>query len=298
MGAEILAEDADLFGRLLDRADQVSGLPIRQYCLEGPAERLTETQVAQPALFSVSLAVVELATRAGLVPDYLAGHSLGEYTAAVPSGSLSADDGLDVVCLRGRLMAEEQSRHPGAMAAIMGLPVDAVAEICQRAAQGQVVAPANINTASQVVISGEEDAVARAMAAAQEAGAGRAVRLPVGAAFHTDLMKPVQSALAKRLADVVWVAPSVPLMTNAAGSIVTTGEGVRDALVAQIVSPVRWADCVRGLLTAGVTAFLELGPGRVLSGLIRQIDRSAEVAAADSLAKIEKFAADHPQFVR
>jgi [acyl-carrier-protein] S-malonyltransferase len=298
MGAEILAEDAALFDRLLDRADQVSGLPIRQYCLEGPAERLTETQVAQPALFSVSLALVELATRAGLAPDYLAGHSLGEYTAAVPSGALSADEGLDVVCLRGRLMAEEQSRRPGAMAAIMGLPVETVTEVCERAAEGQVVAAANINTASQVVISGEEDAVARAMAAAQEAGASRAVRLPVGAAFHTDLMKPVQTALAKRLDEVAWGAPSVPLMTNATASVVTTGDGVRDALVAQIVSPVRWVDCVRGLLTAGVTTFLELGPGRVLSGLIRQIDRGAEVAAADSLAKLEKFAADHPQFVR
>ena len=298
MGADILAEDADLFDRLLDRADQVSGLPVRQMCLEGPAERLTETQVAQPALFSVSLAMVELATRAGLAPDYLAGHSLGEYTAAVPSGALSAEEGLDVVCLRGRLMAEEQSRRPGAMAAIMGLSVEAVAEVCERAAQGQVVAPANINTSSQVVISGEEEAVVRAMAGAQKAGASRVLRLPVGAAFHTDLMKPVQTALAKRLDDVTWGAPSVPVMTNATASVVTTGEGTRDALVAQIVSPVRWADCVRGLLTAGVTTFLELGPGRVLSGLVRQIDRGAEVAAADSLAKVEKFAADHPQFVR
>ena len=298
MGADILTEDADLFDRLLERADQVSGLPIRQLCLEGPAERLTETQVAQPALFSVSLAMVELAARAGLAPDYLAGHSLGEYTAAVPSGALSAEEGLDVGCLRGRLMAEEQSRRPGAMAAIMGLSVEAVADVCERAAHGQVVAPANINTSSQVVISGEEDAVVRAMAGAQEAGASRAVRLPVGAAFHTDLMRPVQTALAKRLGDVTWGAPSVPLMTNATASMVTTGEGVREALVAQIVSPVRWADCVRSLLTAGVTTFLELGPGRVLSGLIRQIDRGAEVAAADSSAKVAKFAADHPQFVR
>jgi [acyl-carrier-protein] S-malonyltransferase len=195
-------------------------------------------------------------------------------------------------------MAQEQSNRPGVMAAVMGLPVDTVATVCRQAAEGQVVAPANLNTPSQVVISGEADAVDRAMALALEAGAKRALRLQVGAAFHTVLMEPVRGALAKKMEGLTWCDPSIPVMSNASGSLVTTADQVREALAMQIVSPVRWVDCVHALVAAGVTSFLELGPGRTLSGLVRQIEPGADVAAADSREKVEKFAADHPQFIR
>ena len=288
MGAELVETRPEVVGRYLDAAEAASGLPIRRLCLEGPIEELTRTEVAQPALFAISMAMHELAREAGLTADFVAGHSLGEYTAAVAAGSLSLEDGIALVCERGRLMAAAQSERPGAMGAILGLPAERVTELC--ASASGVVAPANLNTPSQTVVSGEEAAVEALLEQAEAAGAERAIRLQVGAAFHSALMEPVQSALSERMSGLAWRDPTPPLVSNASATVVAEAAGVRDALVAQIASPVRWVECVQTLAGNGVSVFLELGSGRVLSGLVRQIDGELETFAADSPKKLAKFA--------
>lgn len=297
MAGALRASDPALIERWLERAELQSGLPVAQLVNEGPAEALTATDVAQPALFAVSLAVVAVARELGLRPDAVAGHSLGEYTAAVVSGALDEEDGLELVCRRGQLMAAIQSERPGAMAAIIGLESEAVSELCARAADAGSVAPANLNSPTQVVVSGEEPGVLRLLELAQEAGARRAVRLQVGAAFHSTLMRPVQQELSETTRALTWHDPLTPLVANCSGEVLTTGSAIREALVTQIASPVLWVDCVRSLVAAGCSTYLELGPGRVLSGLVRQIAPEAEVVAADSRAALTAFAERHPWFV-
>lgn len=288
MGSDLAESHPELYERYLSLADEISGLPIRQYSLEGPIESLTETHVAQPALFAVSLAVAESASGAGMKPDFVAGHSLGEYTAAVACGALGVDDGMRLVSLRGRLMNDAQSERPGTMAAIIGLPAERVSELCRTASDAGTVAAANLNTPSQIVVSGEVGGVERLMELAKEAGAEKVVRLQVGAAFHSELMKPAQAKMAEAMQDVSWSDPRMPMASNARGEFVTTGADVRDALVAQIASPVRWVECVRALAEAGSETYLELGPGRVLTGLVRQIlGMETNALAADSPAKLD-----------
>ncbi len=289
MGAEILEAHPEVMEGCFAAAQEASGIDIKTLCLEGPIEQLTRTEVAQPALFAVSMAMSELARSAGVQPDFVAGHSLGEYTAAVAAGSLSAAQGVALVSERGRLMAEIQAQRPGAMGAIIGLPVERVAELCEVARTTGSVAPANLNTPTQVVVSGEEDAVARVLELAEQAGADKAIRLLAGAAFHSELMEPVQSALAETMQGLQWQDPNPPLVSNASAKAVDDAAGVRDALVAQIASPVLWADCVRTLIDGGVTSFLELGAGRVLGGLVRQIEPEADVLSADAPKKLAKF---------
>jgi len=299
MGAEFAASAPELHDRYLTLAEEASSLPIRAYSLEGPMEELTKTEVAQPALFALSLAVTEAARAKGLRPELVAGHSLGEYTAAVASGALGADDGMRLVALRGRLMAEIQSERPGAMAAIIGLDSERLAELCREASSSGPVGLANLNSPTQIVVSGEEAAVEALKALAGEAGAAKVVRLQVGAAFHSELMKPVQARMAEAMADVTWSDPQTPLVANFSGEILTTGEEVHEALIAQIASPVHWVDCVRALVDAGCTTFLELGSGRVLSGLVRQIvGPDADASPADSLEKLEGFASTRPELIR
>lgn len=299
MGADLLAARPDVFDRHFAAADAAAGQPVRRYALEGPAESLTATDVAQPALFALSLAVLEVAHEVGLRADVVAGHSLGEYTAAVASGALSAVDGLRLVAERGRLMAAAQDERPGAMAAIIGLDLDVLTGLCEQASRtAGHVAPANLNTPTQVVVSGEVDGVEAVLAAAPGAGADKAVRLQVGAAFHSRLMEPAQARMAELMSEVAWRDPDVPMASNASGRLVTTGDEVRGALVAQIASPVRWVDCVRALVAAGVGQTLELGAGRTLTGLVRAIDRDVETAAADSPKKLDTFIAAHPELVR
>ncbi|MBA3260865.1 MAG: ACP S-malonyltransferase [Thermoleophilaceae bacterium] len=291
MGADLREADPDLFDRYLEPAESVSGLPLREYIVEGPMESLTRTDVAQPSLFSLSLALTDAAREVGLRPAFVAGHSLGEYTAAVAAGALDAGDGVRVVCERGRLMAEIQSESPGAMAAIIGLEAETLGQLCEQASEAGLVELANLNSPTQIVVSGEAAGVERLCELAIEAGAGRAVPLPVGAAFHSRLMKPVQAKLDETMSRLSWSDPEVPLVANFSGSPVADAEGVRRALVEQIASPVRWVECVRTLLGSGCTTFLELGPGRVLGGLVRQIaDVEVQVASADSRAALEKFA--------
>jgi [acyl-carrier-protein] S-malonyltransferase len=292
MGAELLEAEGDLLESYLAQAEAASGLPIRRYCLEGPQEALTRTDVAQPALFTVSLALTDAARSRGLRPGIIAGHSLGEYTAAVAAGALGVDDGMSLVSQRGRLMAAIQDEQPGAMAAIMGLEAGPLGELCGQASDGNGnVTLANLNSPSQIVVSGDDAAVDRLIEIASEAGAARTVKLQVGAAFHSEMMKPVQAKLAEQMAEIEWSDPSVPLISNASGKPVSDADGVREALIAQIASPVRWVDCVQTLVGAGCSEFLELGSGRVLSGLVRQIaGADASTTPIDSPAKVEAYA--------
>ncbi len=291
MGADLLAERPELFDRHLRLADEVSGLPVRQLCLEGPIEELTRTDVAQPALFAVGLAVAEAAAAAGIRPDYVAGHSLGEYTAAVVAGALGAEDGMRVVCERGRLMAGIQSERPGAMAAIIGLSIEQVEELCQQASEAGLVSVANLNSPTQIVASGEEASVERLIELAKEAGARRALRLQVGAAFHSELMVPVYERLRATIEGVSFADAAVPLVAIYSAEVVRSADEVREALLEQIISPVRWVEVVQTLVRSGCQSFLELGPGRVLIGLIRQIEPEAQLTAADSVQKLDEFAA-------
>jgi [acyl-carrier-protein] S-malonyltransferase len=290
MGAELLKARPDVFDRYFASADAASGLPIRERCLEGPPEELTRTDVAQPALFALSLAVAELARESGLSADFVAGHSLGEYTAAVAAGALDLEAGMQLVSRRGQLMADMQSQRPGAMGAIIGLPIERVEELCEQAAELGSVAPANLNSPTQIVVSGEEAAVLRLLELAEANGASRAIRLQVGAAFHSELMKPVQAELAETMDELVWHEPELPLVANASGRVLESSAEIRAALIEQIASPVLWVGCVETLIGQGCSAFLELGSGRVLSGLVRQINPDVEAFAADSPDKLATFA--------
>jgi [acyl-carrier-protein] S-malonyltransferase len=290
MGADLLEAEPEVFERYLTQADEASGLPIRQLCLEGPIEDLTATEAAQPALFSTSLAVLEVARARGLSADFVAGHSLGEYTAAVASGAIAVEDGMRLVAKRGKLMADIQSSRPGAMGAIIGLRHERVEELCQEASAEGSVAPANLNTPSQIVCSGEEAAVLKLLELAEAGGADKAIRLKVGAAFHSVLMEPVQESMREAMEEVSISDPETPMVGNATGQLRTTADEVREALIAQIASAVLWVDSVRTLVDNGVDTFLELGSGRTLSGLVRQIEPEVETFSADSPKKLVKFA--------
>jgi [acyl-carrier-protein] S-malonyltransferase len=290
MGSDVLESRPEVFDRHLNAADEASGLPVRKLCLEGPIEELTATEVAQPALFATSLAVLELAREEGLRPDFVAGHSLGEYTAAVAAGTLPLEEGMKLVSRRGRLMADIQSQRPGAMGAVIGLPTEKVQELCESASSKGSVAPANFNTPTQIIVSGEEAPVLEVIDQASAAGADKALRLQVGAAFHSELMEPVQQELGRAMEELEFADPEVPMAGNATGQLKTTGDEVREALRAQIASPVLWVDCVRTLVEGGCDTFLEIGSGRTLGGLVRQIDPEVETFSADGPKKLGKFA--------
>lgn len=293
MGADLLEAEGDLLAGYLAQAEASSGQPIRRICLEGPMEALTRTEVAQPALFCVSLAVTDAARSRGIQPDFVAGHSLGEYTAACASGAVSVEDAIDLVCLRGRLMGQIGDEQPGAMAAIIGLGADDLGALCEEASGAGLVALANINSPTQIVVSGDDDGVVRLMELAEKAGATRVVRLQVAAAFHSEMMKPVQEQMADAVREVAWTDPRVPVAANARGELVRDAESLQSALVEQIASPVRWVECVQALLAEGAETFLETGPGRVLSGLVRQIHPEADVFSAESPARLDEFLAEH-----
>jgi [acyl-carrier-protein] S-malonyltransferase len=235
--------------------------------------------------------MADLAFAAGVQPDFAAGHSLGEYTAATVAGALAPEDGIRLVCARGALMAAAQDEVPGGMAAILGMDAGALQQLCD-SIDGRV-APANFNTPSQIVVSGDMDAVDALVAAAPDAGADRAIKLQVGAAFHSEAMVPVRERMAERMADVAFSDPAIPIVSIASGQIVTTADGIREALTAQIAAPVRWVQCVETLAGEGVDTYLELGPGRTLIGLVRQIKDGQDVTAADGPKKLQRFVDQH-----
>jgi [acyl-carrier-protein] S-malonyltransferase len=273
MGKE-LAEKHPVARAVFDEADKALGFAISQVCFSGSEDDLKLTANTQPAILTVSVAVYRVLAEKGIVPDFVAGHSLGEYSALVAAGSLKFSDAVQVVRKRGTYMQEAVPPGLGAMAAIMGLSHAVVIDACKRAAEGKVCSPANLNSPEQTVISGHADAVKRAVEIASQLGAKRAVVLPVSAPFHCSLMMPAQEHLEKDLRKIEFANLRVPLVTNVDADTETSGNEARDALIRQVCMPVRWEESVRELIDEGVNTFVEVGPGRVLTGLLRQIERS------------------------
>lgn len=297
MGTELNKHDPALFERYLGRASEVAGLPVDRYTLEGSIADLTQTEVTQPALFALSLALTEHALGAGLRPSFVVGHSLGEYSAAVAAGALSFEDGLLLVCQRARLMASAQADQPGAMAAIKGLPGELIEELCTKAAATGPVTLANYNAPTQIVVSGDPRGVQRLVELATAAGAEETLVLHVGVAAHSPFMKPVQQGLAESMESMDWLEPRIPMVANVSGEILTTAAEVHQTLIDQITRPVNWIACVQTLSGAGCTTFLELGSGRVLSGLVTQSAPDAETYASASPRRITSFAQSHAETV-
>jgi len=259
---------------VFEEADHALGFPLSQLCFEGPEEDLKLTANTQPAILTCSVAAARVLAEKGVRPDYVAGHSLGEYSALVAAGGLTLAEAVVTVRHRGQYMQEAVPTGEGAMAAILGLPADKVEAACLQAAGSEMVAAANLNSPGQVVISGHATAVERAMEAAKAAGAKRALRLPVSAPFHSSLLKPAADKLAAHFESVSFRDLAIPLVSNVDAGLVQTGAEARDALIRQVPAPVRWEESVRKLIALGCDTFIEVGPGKVLTGLLRQIDRS------------------------
>jgi [acyl-carrier-protein] S-malonyltransferase len=282
-----LAEAFPICRDTFAEADAALGEALSELCFEGPDERLMLTENTQPAILAMSTAVARLAVSRGLRPRFAAGHSLGEYSAHVAAGTLSFADALRTVKRRGRYMQEAVPVGEGAMAAILGLDADRVAQACADAANGQVVSPANLNAPGQVVIAGHAAAVARASERAKALGAKRAIGLAVSAPFHCALMKPAEERLAPELRALAARNPSYPVAANVDAQLKRTAADAVDALIRQVSSPVRWEDVVRRLVSEGANIFLELGPGNVLAGLIKKIDRSVAVFSVEDESGLE-----------
>ena len=269
-------------------ADDALGFSISQLCFEGPDEKLKMTEITQPAILTMSVAVHRVLQEKGLVPQFVAGHSLGEYSAHVAAGTLEFSDAVRTVRNRGRYMQEAVPAGQGAMAAILGMPLDQLEKACVDAAQGEVVSPANINSADQVVISGATAAVQRAADLAKERGAKKAIMLQVSAPFHCAMMQPAQDRLASDLADLTFNDPDFPVVANFDASLKIAGADSRVALVRQVTGAVQWLGCIRKLIDAGARTFIEVGPGKVLTGLMRQIDRTQTAQNVEDEASLQK----------
>ncbi|HXG59525.1 MAG TPA: ACP S-malonyltransferase [Thermoanaerobaculia bacterium] len=290
MGKDV-AEKYPVARKVFDDIDEALGYSISKLCFEGPEDELKLTQNTQPAILAVSSAIhavleehFEVARR-----DLVAGHSLGEYSAIVSVGGLTPAEGARIVHLRGKFMQEAVPVGSGAMAALIGPTVEEAQAICQEAAQGEVVSVANINAPGQIVIAGTKSGVDRAIAVAKARGVRRAVPLPVSAPFHCELMKPAEERLRPVLEEAnlkdLWVA----LVSNVDASPIGTATAVRNALLRQVASPVRWVESVQKMIAMGVRRFVEIGPGNVLTGLIRRIDSSVEVINVADVPSIESF---------
>jgi [acyl-carrier-protein] S-malonyltransferase len=272
-----LAEAFPMCRETFAEADAALGEPLSRTIFEGPEDQLTLTENTQPAILAVSTAAARYLASRGLAPDFVAGHSLGEYSANVAAGTFTFADALRLVRRRGRYMQEAVPAGQGAMAAILGLDADQVAQACTEAANGDVVSPANMNGAGQVVIAGSRDAVARAGERAKALGAKRVIPLQVSAPFHCALMKPAEDRLAPELRAIAAHPPRVPIVANVDAQLKRDAAAAIDALVQQVSSPVRWEAVVGRLASEGVTTYVEVGPGTVLSGLVRKIHREATV---------------------
>lgn len=284
-----LAERFSPAREIFQAADEALGFPLSKLCFEGPAEALQLTENTQPALLAVSVAAFRVLENQGRRPDYVAGHSLGEYSALVAAGSLDFAGALRLVRQRGRYMQEAVPAGIGAMAALLKLPEGKLESILAEAAQGEVVEAANLNSPDQIVIAGHAAAVARAAELAKAAGARRAVLLPVSAPFHCSLMKPAQERLAADLKATPFRDLAVPLVNNWQARLIHTGADAREGLYQQVPHPVRWAESIRTLASEGVTRFVEVGAGGVLTGLLRNIDpqlQGSKFGEAEDLEKI------------
>jgi [acyl-carrier-protein] S-malonyltransferase len=286
MGCD-LAEKFPESRQVFDEAEAALGFSMSELCFKGSDEALKQTENTQPAILTVSVAAYRALEKRGVTPDFVAGHSLGEYSALVAAGGLDFAAAVKLVRGRGRYMQEAVPPGEGAMAAILGLAPAEVLEICKKAADNEVVSPANLNSPEQTVISGSAAAVKRAVEIASQSGAKRAVILPVSAPFHCALMAPAQKRLEPDLRAAKFNDLRFPLVTNVDAEAITSGDEAREALIRQVTSPVRWLDSMHELIESGVNIFVEVGPGKVLSGLMRQIDRSVRCYNVEDQASLQ-----------
>ena len=287
MGKE-LADNHPVARRTFEEADEALGYKLSQLCFEGPEEKLKLTEITQPAILTASVAAWRVLREKGLQPDFVAGHSLGEYSAHVAADTLTFADAVRTVRNRGQYMQKAVPVGVGAMAAILGMAFDRVGEVVSEAAQGEVCQAANINSPEQIVISGHAGAVDRAIRLATERGAKKAVSLPVSAPFHCSLMQPAQDRLAADLGALSFQNPTCPVVCNVDSAMITSAEASREALIRQVTGAVRWEPSVRLLIKKGARLFIEVGPGKVLWGLMRQIDRSKTCVTVGDEASLQK----------
>ena len=293
MGRE-LAERFPVAAETFAEADEACGFALSRLCFEGPDDELKLTENTQPAILTVSVAAWRVLAAHGVQPALAAGHSLGEWSAHVAAGTLQFADAVRAVKARGRAMQLAVPAGEGGMAAVLQLDAAQVAEACAEAAgeTGLTVSAANLNSPGQTVISGALAAVEKAAAICKAKGARRAVMLPVSAPFHCALMQPAQEEVARVLAGLAMADPRIPVAANVTGGLVTTAEGARDALTRQVTGAVRWVDCVQSLVAAGAGTFVEVGPGKVLCGLMRQIDPAQKALNVEDAASLEKTLAE------
>jgi [acyl-carrier-protein] S-malonyltransferase len=288
MGRE-LSERFPVAAQTFAEADEALGYSISKLCFEGPEESLRLTENTQPAILTVSVAACRVLAQHGVEPMVTGGHSLGEWSAHVAAGTLSFADAVRAVNLRGRAMQQAVPAGEGAMAAVLSLTAEQVAEACAQAAAetGQVVQAANLNSPGQTVISGAKAAVEKAAEICKAKGARRALMLPVSAPFHCTLMQPAQEEVARVLSGLTLADPRIPVAANVSGTLVTTAAEARERLVRQVTGAVRWMDCVRSLAAAGPDLYIEAGPGKVLCGLLKQIDPALKTLNVDDGASLE-----------
>jgi len=287
MGKE-LAEKYPVARQTFEEADEALGYKLSQICFEGPEEKLRLTEITQPAILTASVAAWRILDEKRVKPAFVAGHSLGEYSAHVAAGTLTFADAVRTVRKRGQYMQEAVPVGVGAMSAILGMELDRVVAVCHDAAAGEVCEPANINSPEQIVISGHTGAVERATKLADERGAKRAKILPVSAPFHSSLMKPAQDRLAADLDQLAFQNPLVPIACNVDAVLIEDADRVRDTLIRQVTGSVKWEQSMRLLIVQGVQIFVEVGPGKVLCGLLRQIDRSKTCGNLGDEASLQK----------
>jgi [acyl-carrier-protein] S-malonyltransferase len=287
MGKELsdtFAEAREVF----EEADDTLGFGLSRLCFEGPQEELVLTENTQPALLATSVAAFRVLRQRGFPPDFVAGHSLGEYSALVAAEALSLSDALRVVRQRGRFMQEAVPVGVGAMAAVIGLELPILTEICEEVAQGQIVTPANDNCPGQIVIAGHCEAVDRASAKAEERGARLVKSLQVSAPFHCPLMKPAEERLSEVLKETAFNDLEIMLVNNVDAKRVSDSDEAREGLIRQVCSMVRWTEGVRLMLDQGVNSFVEVGPGKVLGGLVRRTDRTVAVSNVENGKQVEE----------
>jgi len=283
-----LAEHFPIARETLAEADDALGFALSKLCFEGPAEELQLTANTQPAVLACSVAAFRVLEKEGVTPSFVAGHSLGEHSALVASGAVKFSDALRIVRHRGQYMQEAVPVGTGAMAALLGISLEQVEELCREAAEGEVVSPANINTPTQIVVAGHAGAVRRVMDRAAAAGAKRAIALPVSAPFHCSLMRPAQERLRPELEALSISDLRFPLVTNARAELIRTPAQARLGLIDQVCAPVLWDKSIRQLRAHGAQTFVEVGPGRVLTGMMRQIDAGATVANVEDKKSLDK----------
>jgi [acyl-carrier-protein] S-malonyltransferase len=270
-----------------DEADAALNVRISTLCFEGPEDHLRLTENTQPAILTTSIALFRILEEKGIRPDFVAGHSLGEYSALVAAGAIQLGDAAALVRRRGRYMQEAVPVGVGAMAALLGLDLAAVQAVCEKAAEGQIVSPANLNSPGQIVIAGNREAVERAVSIAKDAGAKRAILLQVSAPFHCALMMPAEERLSVDLSNCPFSDLRCPLVTNVDAQSIHTAAEARSGLKRQVSRPVRWQETIQRLLDEGVRTFVEVGPGKVLLGLIRSIDKSVTMLNAEDEKSVE-----------